>query len=594
MYTGQKKVADYHHHEESKHVQIAFQRDVKSLTAVIEEMGNPFTENSDDLLALDSRDIADSAVVNTIRQIESIGKEQYNSYVTERLVDRSKPITEPIKRNKLQLFRTPTVAKKSKAQQKVSSLKNDCSLFSRLYVSCQIRNGDLDEFFKHENQGHPPSISQSDGTMRSGTKSDLVHCLEHLIPQNANVMASPAVEVIILDGAAIVNMLKPGAAKTFQDYATQVFLPYIEAQLRNAKRLDIVWDVYLPDSLKAETRSKRGKGIRRRVEASSAIPGKWNEFLRIEENKKELFGFLANQTMLIDSDKEIISTVESEVLCNHQRDESVLSPCTHEEADTRMMLHLKDAVMQGYTKVTIRTVDTDVVVLAVTSASRLEGNEIWIAFGTGKTFRYIPAHTLAQILGPDRSEALPVFHAITGCDTVSFFAGKGKKTAWDTWNNFNEVTPAFCALASAPSTIEEWVAPLERFVILLYDRTSSQTCINQARKHLFCQKARGIYCLPPTRAALVQHIKRATYQAGHCWSQMDIAVPELPSPQDWGWTKQEVGWATFWTDIPEATKVCRELLRCGCKKGCTGRCKCVKAELPCTALCACDGRCSQE
>lgn len=124
-------------------------------------------------------------------------------------------------------------------------------------------------------------------------------------------MASPAVEVIIVDGTAIMNMLKPGAAK--------VFLPYIEAQLRNAERLDIMWDVYLPDSLRAETRSKRGKGIRRRVELSSAIPGKWNEFLRIEENKKELFGFLANQTMSIDSDKEIISTVESEVLCNHKR-----------------------------------------------------------------------------------------------------------------------------------------------------------------------------------------------------------------------------------------------------------------------------------
>lgn len=177
---------------------------------------------------------------------------------------------------------------------------------------------------------------------------------------------------------------------------------------------------------------------------------------------------------------------------------------------------------------------------------------------------------------------------------VSFFAGKGTKTSWDTWNNFNEVTPAFCASASAPSTIEEWVAPLERFVILLYNRTISQTCINQARKYIFCQKARGIDCLPPTGAALVQHIKQATYQAGHCWSQMDIVVPELPSPQDWGWIKQEVGWATFWTDIPEATKVCRELLRCGCKKGCTGRCKCVKAELPCIALCACDGCCSQE
>ena len=70
--------------------------------------------------------------------------------------------------------------------------------------------------------------------MRSGTKSDLVHCLENLIPPQENNLANPTGTVIILDGAAIVNMLKPGTAKTFQDYATLVFLPYITAQLRNA------------------------------------------------------------------------------------------------------------------------------------------------------------------------------------------------------------------------------------------------------------------------------------------------------------------------------------------------------------------------
>ena len=31
------------------------------------------------------------------------------------------------------------------------------------------------------------------------------------------------------------------------------------------KRTDVVFDVYLPSSLKSETRSKRGKGVRRRV-----------------------------------------------------------------------------------------------------------------------------------------------------------------------------------------------------------------------------------------------------------------------------------------------------------------------------------------
>ena len=119
---------------------------------------------------------------------------------------------------------------------------------------------------------------------------------------------------------------------------------------------------------------------------------------------------------------------------------------------------------------------------------------------------------------------LPMFHAFTGCDTVSSFGGRGKRTAWDTWKAYKDVTPAFCALVAMPipQTIEEWLGPLERFVVLLYDCTSSQERANEARKHLFTQKGREIDGLPPTQDALIQHIKRATYQAGHCWAQITL------------------------------------------------------------------------
>ena len=57
---------------------------------------------------------------------------------------------------------------------------------------------------------------------------------------------------------------------------------------------------------------------------------------------------------------------------------------------------------QGYDKIPIRAVDRDVVVLAVTSAQRLNITELWIAFGARKNFRYLPAHEMANALGLDR------------------------------------------------------------------------------------------------------------------------------------------------------------------------------------------------
>ena len=55
------------------------------------------------------------------------------------------------------LFSTPA-PKQSKASQQVSFLKSNCALFARLFICCQSRDGDLDEFFKPENQGRPPSL----------------------------------------------------------------------------------------------------------------------------------------------------------------------------------------------------------------------------------------------------------------------------------------------------------------------------------------------------------------------------------------------------------------------------------------------------
>ena len=102
----------------------------------------------------------------------------------------------------------------------------------------------------------------------------------------------PAVDVIILDGAAIVNMLRPGTCKTFSAYAHDVFLPHIRKHLQHCtKRLDLVWDQYYADSLKESTREWCRRGVRRWVQANTAVPGNWQEFLGIDDNKTELFTY---------------------------------------------------------------------------------------------------------------------------------------------------------------------------------------------------------------------------------------------------------------------------------------------------------------
>ena len=63
------------HHEQKRHEQMAFAQDVQSLSRAMEDMGNPFAEYSSDLLVLNSRDVVDTAMADTVRQMEKLGLE---------------------------------------------------------------------------------------------------------------------------------------------------------------------------------------------------------------------------------------------------------------------------------------------------------------------------------------------------------------------------------------------------------------------------------------------------------------------------------------------------------------------------------------
>ena len=63
-------------------------------------------------------------------------------------------------------------------------------------------------------------------------------------------------------------------------------------------------------------------------------------------NKKELFDFLATQVAKHDfgEEKEIVITIGSEALTLNSH---VQLPCTHEEADSRMAIHIMNALEEG-------------------------------------------------------------------------------------------------------------------------------------------------------------------------------------------------------------------------------------------------------
>ena len=113
---------------------------------------------------------------------------------------------------------------------------------------------------------------------------------------------------------------------------------------------------------------------------------------------------------------------------------------------------------------------------------------MWIGFGKTKDFRWLPIHDITAELEMPVS-ALPFFHAFTGCDTTSAFRGKGKKSAWQVWEVFPDVTEVFSRLSSMPDSVtDNDMEMLEAFVCIMYDRATCTFKVNDARFELFARK----------------------------------------------------------------------------------------------------------
>ena len=133
--------------------------------------------------------------------------------------------------------------------------KYNVLLFSKLFRACQTREGDLENFFAHENQPNPPSLSDRGELRPAKSKSGTV---DYLLPNEDSMPCeSLPVDCKVFDVSALAHILSPESnCKSFIQYAKEVFVPYLKFHTKSVHRLDLVFDRYLEDNLKTGTRSK--------------------------------------------------------------------------------------------------------------------------------------------------------------------------------------------------------------------------------------------------------------------------------------------------------------------------------------------------
>ncbi|XP_065677405.1 uncharacterized protein LOC136092782 [Hydra vulgaris] len=439
------------------------------------------------------------------------------------------------------------------------------------------------------------SLSTITGSLVKTCKAKLLNVIEATC-NDFIVTTTPAENALLIDAMAILQMINT-IPNTFNHLANEILQQVIRlATFHKSSRVDFVSDRYPLISTKNAEREKRAQSGTQAFTIYSGtqnVPKQWKKFMSLGRNKEELINFLFMSWCECDPQilGNIILYITQKNLCykiqsidNHIIVTEVPELASdHEEADTRLVLHASHASLD-YQNIVIRSPDTDVFVFALSTCLP---STAYFDTAVGNKRRIINIKKCESDLGNDLSIAMTGFHLFTGCDSTSAFYGKGKAIAFKVLRKKAKYLDAFKTLGDSVPPSDELVNILETYVCDLYGAEQEES-VNSARYILFKSGKFSEEALPPNKDSLVQHIKRANYEA-FIRKRSYIAVINPPSPFGNGWFNDQGSIAISWMEMPAAPDSLLDFVHCYCRDCSTKRCSCNKAGVVCTDLCKCNG-----
>jgi hypothetical protein len=273
---------------------------------------------------------------------------------------------------------------------------------------------------------------------------------------------------------------------------------------------------------------------------------------------------------------------------------------SHEEADTRMILHAVD-LCTNHNRLVVRCDDTDVLVLLLYYVIQgLVDHEVYMEAGhqtkTANRHRFIAVHSIEKALGDTFCSCLPAMHAMTGCDSCSAIYKVGKRTAFTKLTqNIENLKQLSCVGSS--KTVDEIVPVAREYMLKLFGKPRMQnglpcSTLDELRFVLATTTDKPAAQLPPTEDAFRQHLKRVRVQTV-IWCNSHEAGPELCSPVSNGWALGNNTLQPVYFEKDPAPLSVRDLTHLYCTdKDCSGnKCQCVAVGLPCISNCSCAEEC---
>ena len=188
----------------------------------------------------------------------------------------------------------------------------------------------------------------------------------------------------------------------------------------------------------------------------------------------------------------------------------------------------------------------------------------------------------------DKCGQLPDMHALSGCDTVSYPYGKGKKSALKVLMN-NDIDGLQDVLGEPDISQGQLKSTAGAFFLALYGQKKTDS-LNSARYKMYMSRKKPppLKKLPPTDNNRQLHVLRAHLQM-MLWKAADQRHPPVDARdiRRFGWDVKEGGVFTPSVSYaPVAPQGLLDVVSCSCsaeRKACSEkRCSCHSAGLSCT------------
>jgi len=126
----------HHHHALTASVLCREEKSIEQLLTTMESFTNPFTQNSSDLFNLVTKVVMPEKVKNDLCKQSEIGQNLYQRFVKDRIQSGKFNLWSPMKKQKLQTWKTMGKKVKVRADNDIVVLREDRNLFSCPYDGC--------------------------------------------------------------------------------------------------------------------------------------------------------------------------------------------------------------------------------------------------------------------------------------------------------------------------------------------------------------------------------------------------------------------------------------------------------------------------